>query len=572
MSQTPPTDPKPRIFPSVIPDIADWPIYRLSQDRKRFVPEIDDFTLKKLLAEHPKLSELIAETIYAERIRIKEEPWKIDPPKEAQFWSKLRSRLAASQGEPKEKAREAQIEILKKIIHRYSTEIVGTFKIGTFRFARVFLTFFFSRLLNAAAAPNLYRYFTKNHKLYDHLSVRGELEHIRALMSQGTVIVVPTHYSNLDSILVGYAMDEILGLPSFNYGAGLNLYNSGLPAYFMNRLGAYRVDRRKKNAVYLETLKAMSKLAIERGTNSLFFPGGTRSRSGVIETRLKLGLLGTAVEAQRSLYERGLDNKVFIVPLVLGYHFVLEAPFLIHQHLKASGKERYLEGRDGTLSVRSNLKFLWQIFSKKSEILLSFGKPMDVMGNFVDMQGVSHDSRGNEIAVSDYFKDANGTISEDSQRETQYTKMLAERIVDRFYKENIVLSSQVMAFTAFNMLRNHHEKMDLYNVLRLPPDNFVFPIEVFTAAVEAMKTALFELESKGRLKLSEEIYLPTDELIKDGVKHLGVFHVKKPLTFNRKGDLESDDFYTLFYYHNHLENYGLTKRVNWDLYKMEMAD
>lgn len=149
---------------------------------------------------------------------------------------------------------------------------------------------------------------------------------------------MPTHFSNLDSILVGYAMDEMLGLPSFSYGAGLNLYNSGIAAYFMNRLGAYRVDRRKKNPIYLETLKAMSKLSIQRGVNSLFFPGGTRSRSGSLEKKLKMGLIGTAVEAQRALCQEGKKEKIFIVPLVMSYHFVLEAKYLIEQHLLITGK------------------------------------------------------------------------------------------------------------------------------------------------------------------------------------------------------------------------------------------
>lgn len=39
----------------------------------------------------------------------------------------------------------------------------------------------------------------------------------------------------------------------------------------MNRLGAYRVDRRKKNAIYLEALKVYSTEVIMRGGHSLFF-------------------------------------------------------------------------------------------------------------------------------------------------------------------------------------------------------------------------------------------------------------------------------------------------------------
>ena len=44
---------------------------------------------------------------------------------------------------------------------------------------------------------------------------------------------------------------------------------------------------RHNQALYLETLKMYSNLAIQRGAHSLFFPGGTRSRSGQIEIAVK---------------------------------------------------------------------------------------------------------------------------------------------------------------------------------------------------------------------------------------------------------------------------------------------
>jgi glycerol-3-phosphate O-acyltransferase len=54
----------------------------------------------------------------------------------------------------------------------------------------------------------------------------------------------------------------------------------------------------------------MSSLSIQRGTNSIFFPGGTRSRSGAIENKLKMGLLGTLVEAQRAMIQRNENTKI----------------------------------------------------------------------------------------------------------------------------------------------------------------------------------------------------------------------------------------------------------------------
>ena len=566
--QKPPQKPA-EPYPQVIERINEWPIFKLSQDRKKFIAEIDEQTINRLIKDNPKLYDLVAQTIYQERIRIRDTPWKVDPPNENQFWGKIRSGLLKTDGEAKQKKTETQRELLSRIVHRYSEEIVGTFNIRTFRFARWFLNKFFNRLLNAAA-ERWWRILGSRFRLHERIHVYGEIDGIRALMKKGVVVVVPTHFSNLDSILIGYTMDQIMGLPSFSYGAGLNLYNSGLPAFFMNRLGAYRVDRRKRNEIYLETLKTMSNLSIQRGTNSLFFPGGTRSRSGIVETKLKMGLLGTTVEAQRVLCQKNPEEptKVFVVPLVTSYHFVLEAPYLIHQHLQIVGKEQYIKGKSEGNSLREWLKFIWQFFSRKSDIILSFGKPMDVMGNFVNNDGESFDNHDNPIEIKDYFI-TEGVVNEDLQREAEYTKLLADKVVDRFHRENIVLSSHVVAFTAFNMLKQHNENLDLYALLRLSHDDYVFPIEQFTAAVAALQKALFDLEEKGRLKLSEAVRLSVRELVDDGLKNLGIYHVKKPLAFNKKGDIISDEFYTLYYYHNRLENFGLTKRVKWEFFKME---
>ena len=45
--------------------------------------------------------------------------------------------------------------------------------------------------------------------------------------------------------------------------------------------------------LYKEVLKTFSQVILERGMHSIFFPGGTRSRSGAVERKLKLGLAGT---------------------------------------------------------------------------------------------------------------------------------------------------------------------------------------------------------------------------------------------------------------------------------------
>lgn len=548
-------------YPHIIPEIEDWPIYKLHEDRKKFVAEIDAFTQERLNTLYgSKIDDEIAKTIYKELIRIKEEPWKVDPPKEKQYWKKIQKRLLNGLDKTDEEAHEINQEILQKIIHRYSEEIVGTFKKKTFLFARRFSTLLFTRLLNTAAARNIWQIWGNRYRLIDRLMVKGEVEKIRSLAKKGTIVVVPTHFSNLDSILIGYALDTFAGLPSFSYGAGLNLYNSGYVAYFINRLGAYRVDRRKKNTIYLETLKAMSNLSIQRGTNSLFFPGGTRSRSGALETRLKLGLLSTVIDAQRSNLQKGKEEKIFVVPLVLGYHFVLEAKSLIDQYLKRIGKERYIRSKDEFYSLRKLFFYSWQFFAESNEINLSFGQPMDVLGNPVDEDGNSYDQYGNVIDIADYFR-LEGEITTNLQRESEYTRMLGEKIVERYYKDNIVLTSHLVAFAAFQILKKQNKQLDLYGVLRLPTEDYVFDQELLQQVIAQLKVALFEMEQKGEIKLSEPIRGSEMSIIQDGVKRLGSYHVAKPLRYTKKKQIVSDNFRILFYYHNRLENYQLDQQI-----------
>ncbi|HQU59314.1 MAG TPA: 1-acyl-sn-glycerol-3-phosphate acyltransferase, partial [Saprospiraceae bacterium] len=437
-------------------------------------------------------------------------------------------------------------------------------------FARRFLTLFFTRLLNTAASRNWRGLWGSKYRLQDRLLVKGQVEQVRKLIQAGTVVIVPTHFSNLDSILIGYAMDAFAGLPSFSYGAGLNLYNTGYTAYFMNRLGAYRVDRRKKNHIYLETLKAMSNLSIQRGVNSLFFPGGTRSRSGAMETKLKLGLMSTVLEAQRAMLQNGQNRKIFVVPLITSYHFVLEAQFLIEQHLKRIGKERYIRAKDDFYSVRKQLKFAWRFFSQGNDITLSFGQPLDVLGNPVDENGNSYDQHGSLIQIKDYFL-SNGQVVQDLQRESEYTKMLGDKIVERYFKDNIVLTSHLVSFTAFELLKNQNSKLDLYGILRLPTDDYVFPMEALRDVVNQLQKVLIQMEKEGAVKLSEQIHWETENLIRDGVERLGTYHLAKPLVFNKKREIVSESFKVLYYYHNRLEGYKLERKIKWKKYEMEMV-
>ena len=546
-------------FDHIYPTVDDWPIHRISEHRREFIEEINQYVLDKFMQDNPEnLSAILARTAYQERIRVKKDPWRVDPPGEKKFWKKIQNELSAIGAHPNQDFIVAQQRVLlARIIGRYAEEIVGSFVPSTYRFARKFLTAFFKRLLSRRTKQK----WGKKEKLYSKLRLFGQLELVRNLARKGVVVLCPTHFSNLDSVLIGYAIDAKVGLPSFAYGAGLNLFNFGPAAYFMNRMGAYRVDRRKKNPIYLETLKSISAIAMTKGVNSLFFPGGTRSRSGHEESRFKLGLLGTTVEAQRMIYEQGQDTKIFIVPVILGYHFVLEAKFLIRQFLSKIGKEQYIGVKDDASSKRKIASLIWKYYNVESDIVLSVGRPMDVVGNFVDDEGQSYDQTGKVLDTKDYFM-AKNAVTADSQRERVYTKVLGDSIVKRFQADNVVLSSHIVAYCAFQVYLLRFTQLDLFGILNLPQEELEIAYDYFLTISRRVYDRIKQMAEHNLIRVPDEFF-DFDGFIADGFDNLGLYHAKKkPVRKLKNGNIVSEDTELLYYYHNRLDNYGFENLIS----------
>lgn len=554
-------------YEPILPKKDEWPVVKLSKNRKDFIRKVADASKKSILEITAENIDLLREeletTLYREKLRMKQNPWAVDPDDEKEFWGKVKSsmvQLSADGSLTKTQKKKKYLEILDDITLRYSEEIAGNFIHSHYKLTRRIVTFGFSRLLNAARVKGFKSIFSNQFSLQDKIQIVGETDQIRELASRGTIVMVPTHFSNLDSILIGWII-SVLGLPPFIYGAGLNLFNISIFAYFMDALGAYKVDRRKKNLIYLETLKTYSSEALQFGVHSLFFPGGTRSRSGMIEKKLKLGLLSTAVEAQRANFERGEDDvsgKIFIVPVTINYHFVLEAPSLIQEHLALTGQERYYKESDEFSTSYKISKFLVKFFTKGSDISVSVGKALDVLGNYVDNEGNSIDRNGRKIDTKDYFL-YNGKVTLDAQREEEYTYHLGKRIVEEFHKINRVFSSHLVAFTAFQMIKRDNKKMDLYNLLRLPEEEVVLIYNEFKEECLKVLGKIKELEAASKVQIAPHMKMDIDSIIDHGLANLGMYHAKRPLVKNSMGNIETQDLNLLYYYHNRLYGYGLEK-------------
>ena len=559
-------DTKAKTYDPILPAPKEWPVVRLGKNRKEFVEEVVNASFSKILqlrGSTELLKEELEITMFKERLRVKENPWKVDPEDESLFWSNVKKNLLHLSSDNEADVERETHDILKEIISRYANEIAGNFKPSHYSMARTIVTFGFGRLFNAAKLGSFKGLFKGKLTLQDKIHIEGETEQLRNLAKIGTIVMVPTHFSNLDSITIGFVIHS-LGLPPFIYGAGLNLFNIALFAYFMNSLGAYKVDRRKKNMIYLETLKMYSDLALQNGIHSLFFPGGTRSRSGKLERHLKLGLLSTAMDAQRLNYLKangGKADKIFIVPVVLNYNFVLEAVHLISDYLEKKGQERYYTESDQFSSSYKILSFLTKFFTRGADMSVSIGAAMDLFGNSVDASGNSLDKSGNIIDIKDYFT-SNDIITENVQRDGEYTRMLGEKIVTDFYRNAQCSPSHLAAFVGFELIRKKNTKLDLYSLFRIPTEDLEIEYDEFARIYAKLRDIVIEYEVLGKIKVNQALRVNNLEmLIRSGVNSVGTFHAQRPLLFNKEGNIITNDLKTLYYYRNRLDGYGFEKYI-----------
>ena len=166
--------------------------------------------------------------------------------------------------------------------------------------------------------------------------------------------------------------------------------------------------------------------------------------------------------------------------------------------------------------------------------------------------------------MADYFcKD--GQVNMDRQRESVYTRMLGERIVDRFFADNVVLSSHLVAFAAFNLLRHENSSTDLYGLLRLPDEDIIFSRSKLEAILIQLQDILTEMYREQEIQLSDVIREDVTAILEDGIRRLGSYHPDRPLKINKRNEIISQSFPLLYFYHNRLTNYGFEELINWSL-------
>jgi glycerol-3-phosphate O-acyltransferase len=437
-----------------------------------------------------------------------------------------------------------QRRVLHTIVTEMTRDVAGNFDPRVYRFARQAAPRLIGGIMEprrlVAAAPE---------SLDRVLKVQGDVELLRQLQNDGSLVFVPTHSSNLDSIVLAQAL-EISGLPPVIYGAGKNLFTNPIISFFMHNLGAYRVDRRIRVSLYKDILKLYSQVMIERGYHSLFFPGGTRSRSGMIERRLKLGLLGSAVEAFTTNQVRRVDRPVWFVPTTINYALVLEAETLVRDWLMEEGQARFIIEDDEFSQIDRWFAFFRKMVGMRGACIIRFGDPIDPFGNRVDGRGQSLTPTRRAIDPGGYVEQRGKPVI-DAVRDAAYTRELGEVLGQRYEQDTVLMSTQVVAHVLFRDLVQSTPGMDLFARLRLRGE-VGLDCETLCQELGEARDRLCGLEAKGRVRTSDVVKEDTpSELLERALSFWNGYHDSTAATLEANRVVLRDPS-LLLYYQNRL--------------------
>lgn len=539
---------------------ADAPLFRFNDERTHLVTEVARRVYSEYLRasrerEAARLEYVLNETAYFEIQRLKTETGPEEELHDIGWWRSLARRVG-------EMSEDDKRDILRDLIDSYVDDTAGKFDPRVFKFASgvlpVGLGFLF-KTQDLGYLPETLTHLRSGLRhlrdLSQRVSVEGEVDVVRKLHKQGTLVIVPTHSSNMDSILMGWALEES-GLPPVTYGAGKNLFTNPLTSFFMHNLGAYKVDRRLRHPLYKDVLKNYSQVLLERGFHSLFFPGGTRCRSNQVEQHLKLGLLGTAVSAfVNNLSTTGREERIYICPVTINYNLVLEGESLIREYLRREGRQLYFLENDEFDQLSTIIRFVMNTVKMDATTVIRFGQPLDPFGNVVDSDGNSYDDRGRPVSPRTFVESTrSGEVVQDELRDREYTKYCGSRIADSFLGATVIQPSQVVSWALFELVQSRFRGLDVFRLLRVSADETVERHEL-RAVVGELVGELKRLARRGRLHLARMFATTSlEEIIEDGLASLTGYHIPSPIEVHGS-TIRIERLELLFFYGNRIRSY-----------------
>lgn len=284
----------------------------------------------------------------------------------------------------------------------------------------------------------LHRFFSWVwHRIYDGLVVdKDGLERLREAARQGAVVLLPSHKSHVDYLVLSDMLfANALSPPLIAAGENLNFWPVGS---LLRRGGAFFIRRTfRGRKLYSALVDAYIRKLLVEGFSIEFFIEGGRSRTGKLLPP-KYGLLSMVVEA--ALLLRG--RKIHFVPISIGYEKIVEERSYVHE---LGGGEKEKENIGGLL--------------RSSDILRSrYGRLYVQIGEILCFDGVYAEELG----------DVAGRVPDPAELTDVEQKLLVQRLAHRVvYEINRVTVVTPAALVATALLIHRRRGMTREQLVRL---------------------------------------------------------------------------------------------------------
>ncbi len=192
---------------------------------------------------------------------------------------------------------------------------------------------------------------------------RKRLREIYALAQRHPVVFLPTHKSNLDHLVLQYALHENQHPPNHTAG-GINM-NFFPVGPLVRRSGVFFIRRTfKDNSVYKFVLRQYIDYLIEKRFPLEWYVEGGRSRSGKLLPP-RFGLLAYVVDA----YRRAKSEDVHLIPVSIAYDQIQDVSDYVAEQ-RGAAKQR--EGFGWFLKIVRGIR------SRYGNIHIRFGEPVSL--------------------------------------------------------------------------------------------------------------------------------------------------------------------------------------------------
>jgi glycerol-3-phosphate O-acyltransferase len=285
----------------------------------------------------------------------------------------LSSRTLRDQAREIARAEGKSFEKIMKRAEKYADEIAADYRITYIEFLNLLLTWVWN---------NIYSGFS--------VDMKG-LERVKAAVRKGSVILMPSHKSHLDYLVLSYVFYHN-DLPPPHIAAGVNLSFWPL-GHIFRRAGAFFIRRTiRGQKLYATVFSTYLRKLLREGYVQEFFLEGTRSRTGKL-LQPKLGMLSMELDA----FGEGVSEDLQLVPISITYEKIVEET----SYTKELGGGR--KEKEGFLGLLKTPKFLKK---KYGRVYIQFAPPLSVreylqskQSDLAGMQGVRRRGMVEDLAL-----------------------------------------------------------------------------------------------------------------------------------------------------------------------------